>query len=226
MKPAATPPAVHRVSRRPDPWAWPDWRYVGADGTFGNRYDDPQGVYRVLYASTQRLAAFVEVLAVFRPDPAVAAELAAIAASDGDDEPPAAGVVPAEWTDTRSVGVAELVGDYVDIGHHTTLAELRRALSARVVHHRLGDLDAATIRLSVPRAFTQEISRHVFDATIDGHRRWNGIAYQSRHGDDFENWAIFEPATPGVVDVTPLDEHDPDLHRALAVHGLRLAPRT
>jgi hypothetical protein len=28
---------IYRLGRRPDPWAWPDWAYAGADGTFGNR---------------------------------------------------------------------------------------------------------------------------------------------------------------------------------------------
>ncbi len=39
---------LYRVARRPDPWAWPDWSYAGPDGTFGNRYDDPEASYRVL----------------------------------------------------------------------------------------------------------------------------------------------------------------------------------
>lgn len=39
MKPAAQPPTVYRLSRRPDPWAWPDWSYADADGTFVNRFD-------------------------------------------------------------------------------------------------------------------------------------------------------------------------------------------
>ena len=47
MKPADPPAEVFRLGRRPDPWAWPDWAYAEADGTFGNRYDDPQGIYRV-----------------------------------------------------------------------------------------------------------------------------------------------------------------------------------
>lgn len=76
MKQADLPPVVYRLGRRPDPWAWPDWRYAGPDGTFGNRFDDPQGIYRVLYASTQRLATFRECLAPFRPDPAVITEYA------------------------------------------------------------------------------------------------------------------------------------------------------
>ena len=60
---------LYRIARLPDPWAWPDWANVGSDGTFGNRWDDPQGLYRVLYASSSRLGAFMEVLARFRPDP-------------------------------------------------------------------------------------------------------------------------------------------------------------
>ena len=125
MRPAPNPAVVFRLGRRPDPWAWPDWRYADADGTFGNRFDDPQGVYRVLYASTQRLATFVECLASFRPDPAIVAEYAAIDASEGDDEPPAAGEVPAAWLDSRCVGTASLSGEYVELGHHESLAELR-----------------------------------------------------------------------------------------------------
>jgi hypothetical protein len=34
---------VYRLARQPDAWSWPDWAYAGPDGTFGNRYDDPQG---------------------------------------------------------------------------------------------------------------------------------------------------------------------------------------
>ena len=58
---------LHRIARVPDPWAWPDWANVGTVGTFGNRWDDPEGLYRVVYASSSRLAAFVEVVPRFRP---------------------------------------------------------------------------------------------------------------------------------------------------------------
>jgi len=213
---------VFRLGRRPDPWAWPDWAYVGADGTFGNRYDDPLGIYRVLYASTRRMATFVECLAYFRPDIDVVADLAEIAGEDGDEEPPAAGVVPGEWVEQRCVGRGALAGDYADLGHHESLAELRRALAARVVHYGLHDLDAATLRLSAPRAFTQEVARYVFDQTAAGQRRWNGLSYLSKHGDDLRNWAIFEPAAPEVVEVTNFGRHDEDLVEALGLHGLAL----
>ena len=46
------PETLFRLARRPDPWAWPDWSYADPGGTFGNRYDDPDGRYRVLYAAT------------------------------------------------------------------------------------------------------------------------------------------------------------------------------
>ena len=51
----ATPEGwIYRVGRRPDAWAWPAWTYAHEDGTFGSRFDDPRGEYRVLYASSQR----------------------------------------------------------------------------------------------------------------------------------------------------------------------------
>ena len=88
---AVSPAApVHRLARRPDPWAWPDWAYADPDGTFGNRYDDPRGEYRVLYASTERVGAFVETLARFRPDPELVAALETI----DDHEPVTSGLVP------------------------------------------------------------------------------------------------------------------------------------
>lgn len=87
---------LHRVARTPDPWGWPDWSYAGPDGTFGNRYDDPAASYRVLHASSQRVGAFVETLARFRPDLEVLAEFEQI---EGEDEPPPG--VPRTWLETR-----------------------------------------------------------------------------------------------------------------------------
>ena len=50
---------VFRLGRRPDAWQPPDWFLAQSDGTFGNRFDDPDGYYRVLYASSQRLACYI-----------------------------------------------------------------------------------------------------------------------------------------------------------------------
>jgi hypothetical protein len=89
-------------------------------------------------------------------------------------------------------------------------------------------LDAAAIRLSVPRGFTQAVSRHVFDCRAeDGSPQFTGIHYLSRLGDDIHNWAIFEP-TGGVEppiaepESAPLERDDPDLAAAIEHLGLRL----
>lgn len=222
---------LYRIARLPRPWAWPDWANVGTDGTFGNRWDDPDGVYRVLYASSSRLGALVEVLARFRPDPHVRATLETLrggvaAGKDAAARPP--GELDAGWLERRGLGVAEVRGDFLDVGHSATLAHLREALASRLLHHRLHDLDAAAVRLSVPRRFTQEISRYVYDrSTPDGRRRFAGIAYRSRLGDEFRNWAIFESAGDAVPwagepRVFPLRADDPDLREALARLGVRL----
>ena len=57
MKPSGV---IYRMGRVPDPWGVPDWASAGPDGTFGNRFDDPDATYRVLYASSQRLGCFLE----------------------------------------------------------------------------------------------------------------------------------------------------------------------
>ena len=80
----------------------------------------------------------------------------------------------------------------------------------------------ATLRLTVPRAFTREASRYVFDQTAAGQRRWNGLSYLSKHGDDLRNWAVSEPAAPDVIDVTEFNHDDRDLITALALHDLTL----
>jgi RES domain-containing protein len=86
---------VYRVAR-PDVWCWPDWAYAGPDGTFGNRWDDPQGTYRVLYACSERIGAFVETLARFRPAPSVVTGLAAI--TGAEDTLPAGVLAGPSWT--------------------------------------------------------------------------------------------------------------------------------
>lgn len=145
---------LYRVARTPDAWTWPDWAYAGPDGTFGNRWDDPAGSYRVLYASSTRLGAFVETLAPFRVDLAVIAGLQEI---DAPEEPVASSVLPRRWLAGRVIGEASLDGSFVDIGDADTLATIRAELAARAIHYGLSDVDAAAIRLHAPRRFTQEI---------------------------------------------------------------------
>jgi len=151
---AARPEGVlHRVGRAPDPWAWPPWAYAGEDGTFGNRFDDPAGEYRVLYASSQRVGPFLETLARYRTDPALVATLEEIVGEEGDADryptiPP--GVVPAHWCETRRIGAARHDGPFSDIGQSSSVAHLRAALAGRLVHYGLEDLDVGELR-AAPR---------------------------------------------------------------------------
>src|SRR5258708_27234615 len=95
------PSLVFRIGRRPNAWKAPDWVLAHSDGTFGNRFDDPQGYYRVPYASSQRLACFVETLARFRPDLTLLAELGEI---EGPDDFLPLRTVPKDWLDGRVMG--------------------------------------------------------------------------------------------------------------------------
>ena len=212
---------LYRLGRHPDPWAWPDWSYAGPDGTFGNRYDDPEASYRVLYASSQRIGAFLETLARFRPDLEVIAELDLI---EGEDEPPPA--VPRSWLDNRLLGEATVAGRFVDVADTTSLATLRTTLAASAIRHGLDEIDAATIRLRAPRAFMQEGSRFVYEQRHD-RGAFAGIRSRSRLGDDVVKWAIFEPAPDGTSPfmaamVARIDADDPDLQAALRLFGLTL----
>lgn len=208
---------LYRLGRDPDPWVWPDWSYAAPDGTFGNRYDDPHGSYRVLYASSQRLGAFLETLARFRPDLEVLAELERI---EGDDEPLAG--VPRTWLEGRLIGEATVEGRFVELGDSASLATLRAALAASAIHHGLDEIDAATIRLRTPRAFTQQVSRYVYEQGS-----FAGIRYRSRLGDDVLNWAVFESAPDGqgplvATASAAIAADDPDLRAALELLGLTL----
>ena len=202
---------VFRLGRAPDPWAWPDWSQASRDGTFGNRWDDPEGAYRVLYASSTRFGALLETLARFRPDLAVIAGLSEI---EGRDEPIAAGTVPREWFDNRLMGVAELTGTYADIGAAASLSLVRSRLAGRAIHHGLTDIDAAAIRLTAPRGFTQDVSRLSYECRTAGAEPLGGIRYHSRLDDGTSNWAVFEAASDSpeplhVLDAEPVQPDDP-----------------
>ena len=216
---------VFRLARAPNPWAWPDWSHAGPDGTFGNRWDDPLGSYRVLYASATRLGALIETLSRFRPDLDVVAGLREI---EGDDEPVAAGTVPREWFEGRLIGVAEIVGTYADLGAAGSLLLLRSRLAARGIHYGLSDIDAAAIRLIAPRGFTQEVSRFVYECRTEGVEPLAGISYQSRLDDGTSNWAVFEPTSDSpeplhALAIEPLRPDDPDVLHSVALLGIQIS---
>jgi len=50
---AVPPRTIYRVARREKVWDWPERAAAGPDRTFGNRFDDCEGLYRVLYTATR-----------------------------------------------------------------------------------------------------------------------------------------------------------------------------
>ena len=209
MKPSGV---IYRLGRVPDPWAVPDWASAGPDGTFGNRFDDPDATYRVLYASSQRLGCFLETLARFRIDARLATELAAI---DGEDDHFPLGEVPVEWLQKRILGVATADGEYADICSSEWISRLRKSLAAHFSRFGVEDIDASVLQKTAPRTLTQFVSRIVFYAGFAG------IYYLSKYGHDIENWALFEPFQIHVMDPESVPVDDPDLQLALRLHSLK-----
>ena len=173
------PGLIYRLGRKPNPWSVPDWASAGPNGTFGNRFDDPEGLYRVLYASSQRLGCFLETLGRFRVDLILLAELAEI---EGEDDYCPLGEVPREWIDKRMMGVATARGECADICSSGWISRLRILLAGHLKRFGVDDLDASVLQMTAPRGLTQLASRAVFT------ERLAGIHYRSKYGHDLENW--------------------------------------
>ena len=206
-------PVVYRIGRAPDSWQYPDWSRANPDRTFGNRFDDPNGEYRVIYASSARLGCFLETLARYRPNMQVYAELDEI---QGEDDFVPAGVVPREWLDGRLMGSATAHGKFADVGSSEWLETLRRTLAPLLIKLGIPDFDASVLQSSGPRPLTQNVSAVVY------RQGFAGIRYLSKYGHDIENWALFEPVDLTSREQNSLEPDDPDLLRAMQVFNLVL----
>jgi len=212
---------LFRVGRDRDAWAVPDWAYAKEDGTFGNRFDDPMGVYRVLYASSQRLGCFIETLARFRVDVSFVADLALM--ENGEDDFTAFGTVRRAWIIGRCIGTANVEGEYADLYALGWVSHLRTALAGIAVKLGMKDFDLSSLEPAGPRILTQQAGRIAFELG------YAGVFYHSRYGHSIENWAIFEDWTMSErfpvhqPNSRKIAEDDPDLMEALRVLGLILS---
>jgi hypothetical protein len=210
------PTEIFRVARKPDPWQPPDWSRANSDGTFGNRFDDPAGYYRVLYAASQQVSCFIETLARFRSDLTLRAELSEI---EGEDDCVPLGEVPLEWCDQRLIGTASADGDYAGIYSSAWIAHLRPKLADECLRLGLQELDAAVLQNAAPRRISQLASRQAYELGFAG------IYYRSRYGHDLENWAIFEPFRIHPTGSQAIHSSTEALLKALEILGLKLSRR-
>jgi hypothetical protein len=204
---------VHRLGRTPDPWLGPDWSRVNSDGTFGNRFDDPESYYRVLYASSQRVSCYIETLARFRPDLSLLSELREII---GDDDFVPVGEIPLDWTKNRLIGTAFVDGNYASVYSSEWITLLRKKLATECLRLGIRDLDTSVLQAGTPRRITQLASRVVYELGLPG------IYYPSRYGHELENWALFEPFRIRKSEFKPVAIDDPALIEALRILGLKL----
>lgn len=171
-----------------------------------DRFDDPDGDYRVRYLATTLIGCLLEVMDQFRSDPDADAGLQAITGIEGvdilEDEP--AGLVPHQWLAKQLIARATIDGVpqpaiFVDVNNDDLLAALdaqpnvRQILESDEVREALGDwarLDQGTIRLvgKVGRELSQRVSREIHDAPIEP----TGVLYLTRLGTDEECWAVFD----------------------------------
>lgn len=207
------PRPIYRIGRLPDAWQPPDWSQASPDGTFGNRFDDPKSFYRVLYASSKPVACFIETLAWYRPDLPLLKELNAI---DGENDFSPIGQVPPEWNERRLLGSAVAFGDaYAEIAGAEWITLLRRELLADCLRLGIKDIDASVLKGS-QRPITQLASRTVFE------HEYKGICYRSRYGDQFENWALFEPFLLKDTHSSAIAKDHPALLEAAKILGLNM----
>ncbi len=155
---------IFRIGRAPRPWDPPDWEYAGVNGTFGNRFDDPEGSYRVLYASSKKLGCFLETLARFRLDLSLQAELAQIAGAD-DFFP--LGEVPGSWLKGRRMGQGRTCGDFASISNSDFVSRLRSLLAKKLIQLGISDFDVSHLQGS-NREITQAVSRAVYELSYQG----------------------------------------------------------
>ena len=175
----------------------------------------------MLYAASQRRAAFLETLQVFRP---ALRDLALVQSllPPGDIELPSpVGRVPATYFDKRIAAFRlDRAQRWLDLRSPQTHAFLRGALASELVAagysgaFNFGDI------ISSDYTITQLISRWAYDAG------YGGIAYPSAHDSSLTCWAIFDrvPVTPA-GGVEPIRRDDPDLIAAMDLFGLVL-PKT
>lgn len=187
------PETVWRLGFHTDPLGFPPPKKYG----WNNRYDDPEKVYRSLYAAEDQYTCLLEVYADLRPDSKTLIELDDF--PDGDDDQndlrAAAGLLTAKHLGEKVLAPAKIVPSSASLPDLRDPA-LRETLKVQLAT-LLAALDISHLTLGIVlgeiRAVTQAVSRQLYD---HGH---DGVQFPSKHDDRpcfalFEGRGEFEPA--------------------------------
>jgi hypothetical protein len=184
-----------------------------------------------VYAANTRFGCYVEVLAHFRPDPELVADMANIDVEDLSpvDQTLPAGEIDLTWAERRAVTSARMGGTFCDVTAAATVAALRPFFIEEAYRLGLPDFDAAALKLAHPRELTQKVASFVYEMPSPGDDNlFAGIRFASRHGDEIPMWALFErdgdvPVSRRLTVLTEegISPSDPELQAAMALHGLR-----
>jgi hypothetical protein len=203
---------VWRVGHASGPLEFPPLEVL----SWSNRFDDPDRSFRTLYCAEQRLTAFRETLADFRPNAKVRGDYR----DRFGEDLPAPEITPA-WRQERVLAqgaIRVLQNKLVDIDHPALRRQFEQAHTDLLVRHRMDHLDVAQIR-SKERPITQAVTRFVAQQGAAG------IVYGSNLDDQpcaalFEGSSFLDPV-PG-TDPEPLTASHPDLSAVCKEFGLLL----
>ena len=224
LEAVATTGPVFRLARAPDPWAWPGWSQASLDGTLRQPLGRSRGSVPRPLCQFDPLWRTARDTCPVPPGPHRHRQ----GSVRSKVNPIPAGTLPGSGSTTGSWGWPNSFEPTADIGAAASLSLVRARLAGRAIHHGLTDIDAAAIRLTAPRGFTQEVSRLIYECRTAGAEPLAGIRYHSRLDDGTSNWAVFEAASDSpeplhVLDAEPVQPDDPHVVHALAVLGLRVA---
>lgn len=217
------PTNVWRIARRPDPLSVRT-PLPSSDLTksgVGNRFDSPVASYGVLYFGKDLETCYAEVLARFRPDLRVIAEIKDEWKKRGFVE---LGSVPADWRFQRVAVRVTLQGSlpFLDLESPDTLEHLRVTLADRLVAFGYTDFDMGVV-CGTDRRVTRLISQWAYDELDDdGRSLYGGIRYMSRVAPEYECWAAFEDCSIEVLEELAISEEDPNLRKIAERYGLKV----
>ncbi len=185
----------------------------------GNRFDDPEGVFGVLYFGSSLEVCFGETLAKLRPSPKLIALIGDEWQKLGFME---VGAVAAEWRH-RNLAVR------VKLPHESRLLDLEEPHTLQFLRHELAtglaalghdELDVATVR-GPDRRVTRMISRWAAVQTDEhGDTLYAGIRYFSRLNRDWECWAVFGDVDLEVVETRPITKDMTELRQVAKLYDL------